>query len=111
MHVTASVGAAAHIRDREGITYVWFDDALETSTEPPVRAVEWERRSCDSFELWFDRSLPEPDGLRLALDRPPRRHLRASGTGGAWSNAMADAFWRGVAVEHHVPDGGTGTTG
>jgi hypothetical protein len=111
VHVSASLDAVAHIRDRGGTAYVWFGDALETLTEPPTLPVDWARLPCDGIEVWFDRSLPEPEELRLELDRPPRRNLRARGTGGAWSNAMADTFWRGLAVEHHVPDGGTGTTG
>jgi hypothetical protein len=111
VRVSVSTDAADHIRRHGGIAYVWFDEALMSATERPQKAVDWKPLACDGLEVWFDGSLPEPTELRIGVDRPPRRHLRVMGTGGDWSNTMADAFWLGLAVEHHVADGGTGTTG
>jgi len=60
-------------------------------------------RPGDGFEFHVERSLECPGGIHVGL-RPWMRLFAREGRRGR------SVLWRAIAVEHHIPDGGVGST-
>jgi hypothetical protein len=80
--VRVSEAAARFVRSRGGSLYVWDDvprnraKALVTwATEPPGRAVDFDRHEVEGVAVYVDRSLDLGHWLSVRLRRLPYRRL------------------------------------
>jgi hypothetical protein len=88
MRVLTSAAARSLIRERGGLLFVWASQrgrvrVLETSTEPPEDALDWQRLETREFLVFLPPRMRHPHELHLEV--------------GGWVRRRIDAFWNGCA--------------
>jgi hypothetical protein len=103
MRVSVSRPARWVVRARGGRVYLWeHDGEVRAATIEPDGEV-FVTRPGDGFAFHVDRTLECPRGVHIGLRPWLRLFAREGPRGGS-------VLWRAVAVEHHIPDGGVGST-
>jgi hypothetical protein len=103
MRVSVSRTARWVVRTRGGQLYLWEEDGeIRAATKRPGSEAFSERPG-DGFVFHVERSLECPRGIHIGLRPWSGLFAREGPRGGS-------IVWQAIAVEHHIPDGGTGSS-
>jgi hypothetical protein len=95
MRVETSPRAEKFIDGRGGTAYVWLEDRLRVSVEPP-EGVPFEEVLADGYRLFIDSTMARPPKLEVSF-RPLRGLCVSAPTSKMW-------FWRAVSKGEQVSE-------
>jgi hypothetical protein len=96
MATTIQVGprVADFVRERGGRLFVWLGESgIEHETTQPNPGIDFVEIPGESFTLFVDRSIEQPDTWRLVFHRFPIPHVRALWNGTAYQAGGALTSW------------------